>query len=398
LAHYAFYEFFAGGGMARAGLGAGWRCLFANDIDPMKARTYAANWGGEDLRLCDVAHLGVEDLPGQAHLAWASFPCQDLSLAGDGRGLGSDAGAERTRSGMFWPFWRLMSALGQDGRAPRIIVLENVMGILSANSGRDFTAVVQALGGAGYRTGALVHDARWFLPQSRPRVFILAVAAETEVPAALTLEAPSGPFLTEALIAAHGRLPARAKAAWIWWRLAPPTTSPPPLGAFIDLEDDDAPGAPRGRWLDDDALAALFDSMTPLNRAKVEAARRSGSRRIGALYKRTRKDAEGRRIVRAEVRFDDLAGCIRTPAGGSSRQRILIVEGERVRSRLLTGREAARLMGLAETYQLPRGYTDAYHLAGDGVAVPVVRHLARALLEPLAAAKTVSSLTQAAAE
>ncbi|WP_310677938.1 DNA cytosine methyltransferase, partial [Burkholderia multivorans] len=62
------------------------------------------------------------------------------------------------------------------------------------------------------------------------------------------------------------------------------------------------------------------------------------------------------------------------------------IEGKRVRSRLLSPREAARLMGLPDTYQLPQNYNDAYHLAGDGVAVPVVRFLAEHVLEPLLAA------------
>jgi len=88
-------------------------------------------------------------------------------------------------------------------------------------------------------------------------------------------------------------------------------------------------------------------------------------------------------VQRAEIRFDDVAGCLRTPAGGSSRQVIMVVEGKRIRSRLLSPREAARLMGLPDSYLLPKNYNAAYHLAGDGVAVPVVRHLAQHLLEPL---------------
>ena len=100
-----FYEFFAGGGMARAGLGADWRCLFANDFDARKAAVYRENWGGDHFRLEDVHKLAAADLPGRADLAWASFPCQDLSLAGAGRGL---AGA---RSGAFWGFHALLSGL-----------------------------------------------------------------------------------------------------------------------------------------------------------------------------------------------------------------------------------------------------------------------------------------------
>jgi len=107
---------------------------------------------------------------------------------------------------------------------------------------------------------------------------------------------------------------------------------------------------------------------------------------VGAVYKRTRADENGERRQRAEVRFDDIAGCLRTPVGGSSRQTILAVDGENVKSRLLSPREAARLMGLPDSYLLPRNYNDAYHLAGDGLAVPVVRFLAANLLEPLLAA------------
>lgn len=106
-----FYEFFAGGGMARAGLGQGWRCAFANDFDQNKAASYAANWGTKGLHISDVADLKTSDLPGTADLAWASFPCQDLSLAGAGAGLQGE------RSGSFWPFWNLMRRLQEDGRA-----------------------------------------------------------------------------------------------------------------------------------------------------------------------------------------------------------------------------------------------------------------------------------------
>ena len=83
------------------------------------------------------------------------------------------------------------------------------------------------------------------------------------------------------------------------------------------------------------------------------------------------------------MRFDGLAGCLRTPRGGSSRQVIAVAQDGQVRTRLLTPREAARLMGLPESYRLPGAATSALQVAGDGVAVPVVRWLAQELLEPL---------------
>lgn len=81
--------------MARAGLGDGWRCLFANDFDERKAASYAANWGSDHLLVKDVAEVKVKDLPGEADLVWASFPCQDLSLAGDGAGLKGERSGRR---------------------------------------------------------------------------------------------------------------------------------------------------------------------------------------------------------------------------------------------------------------------------------------------------------------
>lgn len=91
---------------------------------------------------------------------------------------------------------------------------------------------------------------------------------------------------------------------------------------------------------------------------------------------------------RAEVRFDGISGCLRTPVGGSSRQTVILVENGHVRTRLLSPREAARLMGVPENYPLPSAYNDAYHLFGDGVAVPVVRWLENYLLSPLALSRS----------
>src|SRR5215472_7718058 len=117
--------------MARAGLGESWRCLFANDSDEKKVSIYRANWGACDITHCDVASLVTSDLPRETvDLVWASFPCQDLSLAGGNRGLGCEEDDSWTRSGAFWPFWRLVRDLVKRGAAPRTIVLENVSGCL----------------------------------------------------------------------------------------------------------------------------------------------------------------------------------------------------------------------------------------------------------------------------
>ena len=379
-----FYEFFAGGGMARAGMGKNWRCVFANDVDPKKAACYVANWGAKELRVGDVAEIALADLPGAAGLAWASFPCQDLSLAGAGTGL------KGRRSGTFWPFWKLMRRLQEDDRAPHLLVLENVCGALHSHNGKDFAAIGGALAGAGYRIGAVVIDAVHFLPQSRPRLFIIGVHSATELPDALTLPAPDPAWHPEMLLRAYSKLSAKAASKWVWWKLP---AAPKRRMSFADIIEDQPK---RVKWHTPDETRRLLGMMSEINQKKVETAKKSGLRVIGGVYKRTRLDGLGCKTQRAEVRFDDLAGCLRTPTGGSSRQSIMIVEGETVRSRLLSPREAARLMGLPENYTLPENYNDAYHLAGDGVAVPVVRFLAASLLEPLLAALALRRAEEAA--
>lgn len=358
-ARLSFYEFFAGGGMARLGLGERWDCAFANDFDAMKAGAYRANFGGEHLHQGDVWSLHPHDLPGRADLAWASSPCQDLSLAGARAGL---AGG---RSSAFFGFWWLMEALAAQARAPRSLVIENVSGLFNSHGGRDFEAVCAALAGAGYRFGALEIDAAHYLPQSRVRCVIIATL---EDPAGLTAP-PSA--ASRAVREAHERLPHHLKARWINWRLpAPPRRN---LDLAAVLEPDDAVA-----WRSDAQTQALVALMDDLHRARLDAALAAGERRVGAAFRRMRGDRQ-----RTEVRFDGLAGCLRTPGGGSSRQFIIVAEAGRVRSRLLAPREAARLMGLPESYRLPAATNAALHLAGDGVVVPMVRHLAEHILEPL---------------
>jgi DNA (cytosine-5)-methyltransferase 1 len=369
-----FYEFFAGGGMARAGLGASWTNLLANDIDPKKSAAYAANFGADGLKVGDVGRLTTADLPSVADLTWASSPCQDISLAGDRTGL------DGARSGAFWPFWKLMRGLRAEGRAPKIIVIENVTGLLTSHGGKDFDAICTALADADYRFGAVVIDATLFVPQSRPRLFIVAVDTDTQIPAELVADRPAGPFHSSVIIAACKR-----QRDPLWWRLSLP---PKRNTTFADILEDEPTGV---RWHTQAETEQLIGMMALPHLAKVEAAKRSGQRTVGALYRRIRPDGAGGKVQRAEVRFDEIAGCLRMPTGGSSRQTIVIVEGAMLRSRLLSPREAARLMGLPDDYKLPENYNDAYGLAADGVVVPVLRFLAEHILEPVLQAQKDSA-------
>lgn len=377
---FGFYEFFAGGGMARQGLGDQWSCLFANDSSPIKARTYRDNWGPDDFDDRDVHDLAVEDLPEGADLAWASFPCQDLSVAGPGHGIGEADSGAFTRSGALWPFFELMSALSAEDRKPRLLVLENVVGLLTLAGGRDFAAICAKLGALGYRYGAVVIDARHFLPQSRPRVFLVAVDRAIALPRAMNHGMATSHWHPPVLMRAFQGLGSKAHKDWVWWNLG----EPPALAKDALLNSLCLKGAD---WNTDKETKRLLGMMTKLNRDRLKAARPPA---VGSLYLRMRREGKVNE-QRAEVAFGPTLGCLRTPRGGGSRPRIVLVEKKRTRTRLLTAREAATLMGLRDDYVLPERYHHAFQVIGDGVAVPVVAFLKDKLLEPLAIAARASA-------
>jgi DNA (cytosine-5)-methyltransferase 1 len=363
---FSFLEFFAGGGMARLGLGDSWRCLLANDFDPQKCAAYRANFGDDDLVEADIAALGLSDLPGErADLIWGSFPCQDLSLAG------ARGGIHAKRSGAFFSFQRLVEDLHTSGRAPHIVAIENVAGLMTSNGGRDFAVVVESLAALDYRVTAMVLDARTFTPQSRPRLFILgfgpaAAPAIAEAPASEQLAPP-------ALMAALDHVSPQARAQWLWLT---PTAPPHRNTRLADIIDWDA-----ADWHAPAQTKALIDMMSTSQRARIDAIKRNGARRAGAGFRRTRVE-NGKSVQRFEARFDGLAGCLRTPAGGSSRQIVVAIEAGKARTRLISPREAARLMGLREDYILPDSTTAALKLCGDGVCAPLVQWLGETIFAP----------------
>ena len=289
-----FYEFFAGGGMARLGLGPVWHCSFANDFDAKKAAAYRLHHGQSAMRVGDIADLKTSDLKGVADLAWASFPCQDLSLAGQGKGLAGK------RSGTFWTFWQLMEGLKKEGRLPSMIALENVCGAITSNHGHDFSELVRAVCDLGYRVGCLVIDAAYFVPQSRPRLFMLAVGPNVQLPSGALRSDPSSLWHPRRLVEAKFMLPRPLQDKWLWWNLALP---PERQTVFADLIEPEPSGV---AWNSEEKTQLLLASMSMLNREKVKAIQQANRLRVGALYKRTRGG-----VVRAEVRFDDIAGCVR---------------------------------------------------------------------------------------
>jgi len=356
--------------MVSAALRSTWDCVLANDICIKKCDSYAENWGSEHLICGDIADLDASVLNQPIDMYWGSSPCQDFSLAGKGKGLGG------ARSGVFYKWTEQISKSVAAGFAPRVIVFENVVGLLSRHKGRDLQAVIAAFSKLGYRSGAIEIDARHFVPQSRPRLFVIAVRNDVQVDPSLGSRENPNTLHSKRLSDFAESLPANLAKDWVWWRFDQTRLSRNADLASIVETDCTA-------WHSRKETDRLLSLMSPLQLSKVRALQKSGKTVVGTIYKRGRPDVSGTTVQRAEARFDGIAGCLRTPGGGSSRQTLIRVEKSKIQTRLITAREAARLMGLPESYKLPERYNDAYHLLGDGVVVPVVEKLNTDLLLPI---------------
>ena len=347
-APWAMHEFFAGSGLVAYGLQGMFAPVWANDISEQKAAVYEANLGSEHFELEDITNIHGWDLP-FAHLSWASFPCQDLSLAG------SLGGIHGTRSGLVWEWLRILDEMPEK---PKLLLLENVAGLLSTNNGDNYRVLHMALVERGFGCGAIVLNASHFVPQSRPRVFIIAVQHGCEIPSELISDGPCW-LHNKAAIDLGSTLP-----GWIWWK-----TEKPPR-RHLSLRDIIEENAPFDK---DDALRLVPER----HQEKLD----QHDTVYATGYRRTRYNEQ-----RLELRFDGIAGCLRTPEGGSSKQYLVVKKDGAVHARLLTVREAARLMGAPDSFVLPGSYNDGYKAMGDAVAMPVARFIGEEFLTKIAEA------------
>ncbi len=347
-----FLEFFAGSGLAAEGLRGLFSPAWANDICPKKAKVYRANHDPTVFHLASIEEVNGRALPA-ADLAWASFPCQDLSLAGKMEGLNAK------RSGLVWQWLRVLDEIRSK---PTVLVAENVLGLVSAENGKHYRALHRALEERGYACGAVLLDAIRWVPQSRPRVFVIATR-QKRIPKELVSLCPG-----------WGHPRAIRKAAedlehFLWWNLPQP---PRQTKTLDDVVDFDAP-------VDDEATTKHKLALIPRKHMVRLVQEMTNGFTVAPGYRRMR---EGVQCL--ELRFDKISGCLRTPEGGSSRQTLVLKRDGRLCTRLLTVREAARLMGAPKTFKLPGTYNDGYKAMGDAVVVPVVNYLGRNLLKPLA--------------
>lgn len=365
-----FVEFFAGVGLVHAGLApSGWRCVYANDIDPKKHQMYRALFPAADyfhrMDVRETAEVAAR-IDGRPMLATASFPCVDLSLAGRYRGFKGE------HSSTFFAFADVLEALGD--RRPPMVLIENVAGFLTSRKGADFARAAVELSRFEYWLDAFVVDAAYFTPQSRPRVFLVGVAEEL-LPAApkrpaadlFGEECSTSPLRPAAVVELRRRV--RLETGWIEFDLPPPPRRRFELADVLDRGGDQ-------EWWGPEEVRRHFDMTSPAHRRQVQALLDSGQTWVGTGFRRVRS---GR--VRLEVRFDGLAGCLRTPRGGSARQIVLATDAGELRMRWMSPVEYARLQG-APDFPLVGTKTQQLWGFADAVCVPVVAWIDRCILTP----------------
>ncbi len=351
-------EFFAGIGLVRLALeGECFDVVFANDIEPAKRDLYVANFGTEHFVLDDVRNVHGDAIP-DVDIATASFPCTDLSLAGMRAGLAGE------HSGMFWEFARVLEEMGS--RRPRAVLLENVAGFASSRGGEDMRAVLAKLNDLGYSCDVFAMDARWFLPQSRPRLFIVGSVDGGPAPRFAVSSRLRTPRLA-GFLASHPSLRVHAHP------LPPPPTSKKTLASMVEhLSLDDE------RWWTDERREAFVDSLSSIQAARLSGMKRQAKPTWATAYRRTRRGSPV-----WEIRPDSVSGCLRTARGGSSKQAIVEAGGGDVRVRWMTPREYARLQG-APAFKIKAARDSSVLFGfGDAVCVPVVAWIARNYLRPL---------------
>src|SRR5699024_4392159 len=161
---FKYASLFSGiGGFESALNPLGGECVFASEFDKFAQQSYTALYGNEHLH-GDITEIDAKDVPDHDVLV-GGFPCQAFSVAGK-RG-----GFEDARGTLFFHMARIAKE-----KQPKVIVAENVKGLVRHDKGKTLDTIVKTLNQIGYRVDFEVLNSKYFgVPQNRERIFIVGV-------------------------------------------------------------------------------------------------------------------------------------------------------------------------------------------------------------------------------
>lgn len=373
-----YLEFFAGVGLVREGLSIdGWVCRWANDFSKDKQDTYIQNYGDDHFVLADIWDVvkNSDNLP-EAFMYTASFPCTDLSVAGNRAGL---AGAE---SGTVNALFEILYEKERVDSKPKIVMLENVKGFLTSHDGEDCRNTVSLFTQLGYYVDILEVDASYFTPQSRQRVFMIAV--EESIANQVMKMRNDDDVLDPWWDILYGNSVLRSSKVtniiknnpelnWGLFNIEFNRKLNNNLNTIIDLSvKENSP-----LWWNDERREHLLAQMSQEHKSTLDKMISKDCFSYGTVFRRMRKG-----ISTAEMRTDGIAGCLRTPRGGSSKQILIQAGFGGWKVRLLNPREYARLQGVRDSFILPDNMNKSFFAMGDAVCVPVIEFLSNQILTP----------------
>lgn len=345
-------EFFAGIGLVRMALErAGWSVAWANDYNPKKMEMYAETFGASEFVLDDIANIGGSGIE-PVDLATASFPCVDLSLAGGRRGLAGD------QSSTYWEFCRV---LGEMRQRPCFVFIENVAGLLTSKGGEDLRDILRSLNALGYSCDILLVDAVHFVPQSRPRLFVIGRrdAPASDVDSAVVAQDARPPAIRD-FIRANRDL------NWTLHQLPDLPVKRRDLSEYLERFDSSSLV-----WWRDERRQRFWDQLSPRHRSLLVKMVAGDVIQFATAYRRGRPTG-----YQIEIRTDGVAGCLRTPRGGSSRQLVIQIGCGDWAVRQMTAKEYALLQGVTN-HSTSVAQTQALFGLGDAVCVPAVEWVIR---------------------
>lgn len=173
-------ELFAGiGSQAKAleNLGASFEHYRICEFDKYAVASYNAihgtNFQPSDITTLKGEDLGIVDTDKYCYVLTYSFPCQDLSNAGNGKGMRKGSG---TRSGLLWEVERLLT---ETKNLAQVLIMENVPQIVSSKNMPDFAQWIAFLDGLGYKSKWRLLNAKDYgIPQNRERCFMVSILGD----------------------------------------------------------------------------------------------------------------------------------------------------------------------------------------------------------------------------
>ena len=364
----SYFDIFAGIGLLDYALiSNNWNLELALDYEPKKFKIFENHFNGQSKKYVvkDIFELSGNQLP-NVFLGHVSFPCTDVSSAG--KRLGVQNG---NQSSAIDSFLGTLYSKPLEER-PSVLLTENVKGLLTSHDGKDIRYLLQHYNVLGYKNDILLVDAKHFVPQSRERVFIISTKAgllPKKMNEPIVVESWMRPKSVMKVISDNKDL------SWAFLKMKQKPNILPKLEDIIDYSD-------RNYW-NNERTGYLLSQMPDKHKNWIADKLNKSEYHFATVFRRTRIK-NGIKKSTAELRTDNLAGCLRTAKGGSAKQILVQVGKGEINIRLINALEAARLMG-APTFKISKDISlnDYLYAFGDGVCSSVIEWIDKNYLTPI---------------